>query len=59
MTTEDVVKHYGSKAEVARALGIDKAAISQWGDEPPHSRQFQIQCLTKGKLKASQKKTAA
>lgn len=58
MTTEEVIKHYGSKAAVARALGLEKSAISQWGDEPPHLRQCELQILTKGKLKASPKNTA-
>jgi hypothetical protein len=56
MTTEEVVLFYGSKAAIARALGIKKASVSGWGDEPPHGRQCEIQILTKGKLKASPKK---
>lgn len=59
MTTQEAISHYGSKAEIARALGIKKASVSGWGDEPPLGRQYQIQALTKGKLKANPTKTAA
>lgn len=55
MTTEEVVQHYGSKAAIARALGITKTSVSAWGEQPPHGRQCEIQILTKGKLKASPK----
>lgn len=59
MTTQEAVNFYGTKAEIAKALGIDKAAISQWGEFPPLGRQYEIQSLTKGKLKASPKPAAA
>lgn len=57
MTTDEVIQHYGSKAEIARALGITKTSVSGWGDEPPYGRQCEIQILTKGKLKAAPKRT--
>lgn len=59
MTTQEVIEFFGSKAEISRALGCTKACVSMWGDEPPRSRQWQIQVLTKGKLKANPTKTAA
>ena len=53
MTTEEAVKFFGSKAGIARALGCQPSTVTMWGDEPPRSRQWQIQVLTKGKLKVS------
>lgn len=53
MTTDQVIEFFGSKAAIAKALGCSPAAVTMWGDEPPRSRQWQIQVLTKGKLKVS------
>ena len=59
MRTTDAVNHFGSQGELAKALGITDGAVSQWGEFPPMGRQYQIQALTKGKLKASPKPKAA
>ncbi|MDX7693596.1 Cro/CI family transcriptional regulator [Aeromonas caviae] len=53
MTTSNAVKYFGSKAAIARALGINKAAVSQWGETIPEGRAYQIEVLTGGKLKAN------
>ena len=53
MTTKEAAAHYGSQLSLARALGIWPTAVSQWGPtSPPILRQYQIQCLTEGALKA-------
>ena len=57
MRTTDAVKHFGTQVELAKALGITEGAVSQWGESPPVLRQYQIQALTKGKLKAAPKKS--
>jgi len=54
MTTSHAVKYFGSKAALARALGINKGAVSQWGETIPQGRAYQIEVLTGGKLKANQ-----
>lgn len=59
MTTQEVIDYYGSKAAISRALACTPAAVTMWGDEPPRSRQFQLQVLTKGKLKATKKASGA
>lgn len=59
MTTEQVIKHFGGAAKVAEALCIGRSAVSQWGDEPPLGRQFQIEIITDGQLKASTQKEQA
>lgn len=45
MKTMDVVKRYGSKAAVARALGITQNAVVQWGETVPIFRQYQLREL--------------
>lgn len=36
----------------ARALRISYEAVRKWGEYPPLGRQYQIQALTNGQLKA-------
>lgn len=53
MSPADVISHFGSRAETAKALGIGRAAICKWvkkGEVPPLSA-WRIQELTKGALK--------
>jgi transcriptional repressor of cell division inhibition gene dicB len=52
MEIERVVDFYGSKAAIARALGITPVAVSRWQRDIPPLRQLQIQSLTGGKIKA-------
>lgn len=52
MTKSEVIKHFGSAANVARALNLSRAAVSSWSNEIPLLRQMQIEKLTDGKLKA-------
>jgi transcriptional repressor of cell division inhibition gene dicB len=52
MTTDDAVSHFKSGAALARALGIHRSAIGQWGADPPIDRQCQIEVITGGALKA-------
>lgn len=65
MTLNEVLSHFGcDKAELARKLGIEPQAVYQWpkdGDPEyiPLLRQYDIQALTKGKLKATKQTKAA
>lgn len=52
MRTEEAVKFFGSRAELARALQIRRQSINDWGETVPLARQYQIERLTRGKLKA-------
>jgi predicted XRE-type DNA-binding protein len=52
MTTEQVLKHYGTQQKVADALDIAQSSVSEWGEFPPKLRQLQLQQITKGRLKA-------
>jgi transcriptional repressor of cell division inhibition gene dicB len=59
MQTKDVIAYFGDQVKAAAALGITPSAVSQWGETPPMVRQYQIQVITKGKLKVSQKRETA
>jgi DNA-binding transcriptional regulator YdaS (Cro superfamily) len=52
MTKQQAITHYGTQAALARALGVNRAAINGWGDAIPLGRQFQLEVLTGGVLKA-------
>ena len=53
MRTEEAVEHFGGvQAELARALGVTRSAVSQWGDFPPDDKQLELQQITNGGLKA-------
>jgi DNA-binding transcriptional regulator YdaS (Cro superfamily) len=51
MTKQSAIEHYGTAAALAQALGVSRAAVSQW-ISVPLLRQYQIQVLTNGTLKA-------
>ena len=51
MRTEDAVRHFSTKAEVARALGITRASLTDWGELVPALRAAQLERITAGHLK--------
>ena len=59
MKKQTVIAHFGSVRAVAKALDISVQSIYEWPEEVPYGRQFELEIMTKGKLKASRKKTAA
>ncbi len=53
MTTQEALDYYDNNPmQMAQALGVWVSAIYQWGEYPPIGRQFQLEVLTEGKLKA-------
>ncbi len=54
MTLDDALKFFGTKAEMARALGVQPPSVSEWFDAGtiPEGRQYQIELATSGELKA-------
>jgi len=54
MILDDIVEHFGSQSELARALGIDRANVSMWiaNHAVPSLHAINIERLTKGKFKA-------
>jgi hypothetical protein len=51
MLKSDVVKHYGSQAAAARALGLKRAAVNKWPAKVPAGWAAQLHFLTRGKLR--------
>jgi len=48
---EEAVQMFGTQAELARALGIKKSAVSQWSDGPiPEKQAMKIRFMLKPEL---------
>lgn len=52
MKTSDAIRHFKSKANLARALGITRQSIHDWGDQVPPRRAYELERITGGQLKA-------
>jgi len=51
MKTSDALKYYSnSPLLLGRALGISSQAVSQWGEDVPFKRAWQLEKLTNGEL---------
>lgn len=53
MKTKDAISHFGNKLKLSKALNVSKSAISQWGDDVPELRAYQIERLTDSALKVN------
>ena len=50
---EQIIEFFGSKAALARALGVEKPSVSYWLENGlPPRRAIEIERLTEGKIKA-------
>lgn len=56
MLTADAISHFGGVGKLSEALGVSRAAIYQWGEFVPKGRQFEIEILSEGALKANRDK---
>lgn len=52
MKTADAIEHFGGVTALARALEIRRVAVYQWGEYPPSGRQYELEVLTSGALRA-------
>lgn len=52
MKKRTAISHFGSSTKLAEQLQITKQSISQWGDDIPPLRAFEIERITNGELKA-------
>ena len=60
MKTSDAIEYFGSQVALKKALKLKaRQTIHAWGEFPPVGRQYQIEVLTNGKLKAERNKAAA
>jgi len=55
-TVKELIAHFGGQVALADKLGIGQSAISAWvkSGEIPLKRAFQIERMTKGKIKLGQ-----
>jgi hypothetical protein len=51
MQKETVIKHFGSAARVARALGVSRQAVHKWPDLIPELSALRLDRITEGKLR--------
>lgn len=51
MNTQTVVSYFGTKAAIARALGITPQAVARWRDRVPLLQQYRLERITDGKLR--------
>ena len=59
MKSQDVINHFGSKANTARALNISRPSVTNWGEIVPEPQALKVEKLSGGKLKADLKFYAA
>jgi DNA-binding transcriptional regulator YdaS (Cro superfamily) len=50
MRTADAIQHYGSRAAIARALGLTPSAVSQWGETVPELSAWRLWMASGGRL---------
>ena len=50
MFTKDVLKHYGSRASLAAAIGYTRQAIYRWGKLVPEAAAYRIAAATGGRF---------
>ncbi len=58
MTTQQAIQFFGSVKALAQALDIYPQAVMMWGDYPPRGRQYEIEVMTSGSLKAEPREAA-
>lgn len=46
-----VIEYFGSVGAVAQALKIKGSAVSQWGEDVPMRRAYELERITNGALK--------
>ncbi len=54
MTPAEALAHFGSKAEIARVVGVQPPSVIEWFDnnEIPEGRQYQLELASNGLLRA-------
>jgi DNA-binding transcriptional regulator YdaS (Cro superfamily) len=55
MLKKDVVDHFKTPSNVARALDISPAAVTKWGDIVPYFSAREIERITGGALRVQDK----
>ena len=56
MTTDDLIKYYGTAGDAQREVGVSRQLFGIWKEKGiPKGRQFEIHFRTGGKLKIDPK----
>lgn len=50
MYTDDAVRHFGGRRQVAEALGITRQAVEQWGKIVARGMAYELQVITQNEL---------
>lgn len=50
MLTKDVLKHYGTRAKLAEAIGYTRQAIYRWGRIVPEAAAYRIAAHSGGRF---------
>ncbi|WP_414716610.1 Cro/CI family transcriptional regulator [Thalassolituus sp. UBA3500] len=56
MNKTEAIQYFGNASRLASALDITRQAVSNWPEEIPRGRQYELQALTGGVLKVTPKK---
>ena len=60
MTLNETLEHFKvGPSALAKKLGVTPGAVSQWKEKIPETRQWQIELMTGGALKAEKTEQAA
>ncbi|MFB9087150.1 Cro/CI family transcriptional regulator [Erwinia tracheiphila] len=51
MRKSDVINFFGGVCKTAEALGIKHPSVSEWPEIIPEGRAYQLENITRGKLK--------
>lgn len=51
MRPNDAIRHFGSQAQIARLLGIERQAVNQWRRLVPYQNAKKLERLSGGKLR--------
>ena len=54
MSPDEAIQHFGGQSGLAKAVGVTQPTVSGWktSGKIPEPRQFHIEVVTKGKLRA-------
>lgn len=54
MSPLEAIEHFGNQIELAKAVGVTQPTVSGWktAGKIPEPRQFHIEVVTRGKLRA-------
>ena len=50
LKTSDAIAYYGTKSALARAVGVNRQAVQQWGEYLPDDKAWYLHYITGGKI---------